>query len=111
MLLKALFFDILSSFFKSINFDEEIASPEHQVGQAINFGVTFNNAVPINGLQFAPTSCEVINVNDESEIYPLWDSSDEMMCNGDHPVNFEVFETPADSAFYGFQYTGTIENV
>ena len=103
-------FDYLSSFYKSINFDETIVTAEHQVGQAINFGITFNDAVAINGLQFAPTSCEVINVNNEDEVYDLWNSSDDMMCNPeDHPVDFEVYQTP-DSAnqFFGFQYTGNI---
>ena len=103
-------FDNLSSFYKSINFDETIDTAEHQVGQAINFGITFNDAVAINGLQFAPTSCEVINVNNEEEVYDLWNSSDDMMCNPeDHPVDFEVYQTPdSTNQFFGFQYTGNI---
>ena len=106
-------FDNLSSFYNSIYFDETIDTAEHQVGQSINFGITFNNAVSINGLQFAPTSCEVINGNDDAEVYNLWDSSDSVMCNpDDHPVDFEVYQTPMDSGnqFFGFQYTGNILN-
>ena len=107
-------FDNLSSFYKSINFDETIDTAEHQVGQAINFGITFNDAVAINGLQFAPTSCEVINVNNEDEVYDLWNSNDDTMCNAeDHPVNFQVVETPESASnvwnqFYGFQFLGNI---
>ena len=103
-------FDNLSSFYKSVNFDETIVTAEHQVGQAINFGITFNDAVAINGLQFAPTSCEVINVNNEEEVYDLWNSSDDMMCNPEeHPVDFEVYQTPdSTNQFFGFQYTGNI---
>ena len=111
-------FDNLSSFYKSTNFDETIVTAEHQVGQAINFGITFNDAVAINGLQFAPISCEVINVNNEQEVYDLWDSSDDVMCNAEnHPVNFQVLETPETASndllnqFYGFKYTGNILNI
>jgi len=83
-------FDNLSSFYSS-NFLDTIPNAEHQVGQAINFGITFNKFKPINGLQFAPTSCEVINVNNEDEVYDLWNSNDDTMCNAeDHPVNFQV---------------------
>ena len=49
-------------------------------------------------------------MNNEDEVYDLWNSSDDMMCNPeDHPVDFEVYQTP-DSAnqFFGFQYTGNI---
>jgi len=61
-------------------------------------------------LQFAPTSCEVINVNNEEEVYDLWNSSDDMMCNPEeHPVDFEVYQTPdSTNQFFGFQYTGNI---
>ena len=61
-------------------------------------------------LQFAPTSCEVINGNNDDEVYGLWDSSDETMCDPDnHPVDFEVYQTPVSAnQFYGLQYTGNI---
>jgi len=107
-------FDNLSSFYSS-NFLDTIPNAEHQVGQAINFGITFNKFKPINGLQFAPTSCEVINVNNEDEVYDLWNSNDDTMCNAeDHPVNFQVVETPETASndvwnqFYGFKFLGNI---
>jgi hypothetical protein len=101
-------FDVEMSFYKSINFDQTIDTAEHQVGQSINFGITFNGGFSIHGLQFAPTSCEVINGNDDTEVYELWDSSDDMMCNPeDHPVDFEVYQTPSfANQFFGFQFTG-----
>ena len=71
-------------------------------------GIKFNDGDPITGLQFAPTSCEVINVNNAEEVYDLWDSSEDMMCNSeDHPVNFEIITLPAPHfQMYAFQYTG-----
>ena len=73
-------------------------------------GIKFNDGDPITGLQFAPTSCEVINVNNAEEVYDLWDSSEDMMCNSeDHPVNFEIITLPASHfQMYVFQYTGKI---
>ena len=107
-------FDNLSSFYSN-DFLDTIPNSEHQVGQAINFGITFNKFKPINGLQFAPTSCEVINVNNEDEVYYLWNSNDVFMCDAeDHPVNFQVVETPetvsndVGNQFYGFQFQGYI---
>ena len=49
-------------------------------------------------------------MNNEEEVYDLWDSSDDMMCNPeDHPVDFEVYQTPnSANQFFGFQYTGNI---
>ena len=105
------FFINISSFFKSIDFNEKIVAPKQQVGRAVNFGVKFNDAVPNNRLNFAPKSCDVINVNNEEEVYHLWDSTDEMMCIAEqHPVNFEIIMTPYSkgTATYGFQYTGNI---
>ena len=52
-------------------------------------------------------------MNNEDEVYDLWNSSDDMMCNPeDHPVDFEVYQTP-DSAnqFFGFKYTGNISTI
>ena len=68
----------------------------------------FNNGNAITGLQFAPTSCEVVNVNNEDEVYQLWDSSEELMCdaNTPHPVNFEVYQVPDTKQFYGLTYQG-----
>ena len=68
----------------------------------------FNNGNAITGLQFAPTSCEVVNVNNEDEVYQLWDSSEELMCdaNTPHPVDFEVYQVPDTKQFYGLTYQG-----
>ena len=61
-------------------------------------------------MQFAPTSCEVVNVSNEEEVYPLWDLTEEMMCdeNNPHPVNFEVYSVPETTQFYGLTYQGMI---
>ena len=109
MIRNSVFDSNLKSFYNSVDFDEiQSADAQHQVGKPINFGVTFNNGNAISGLQFAPTSCEVVNVSNEEEVYPLWDSTEEMMCdeNNPHPVNFEVYSVPETNQFYGLTYQG-----
>ena len=51
-----------------------------------------------------------MNVNNEDEVFELWNSSDDMMCDPeDHPVDFQVYQTPnTNNQFYGFQYAGNV---
>ena len=53
-----------------------------------------------------------MNVNNEDEVFELWNSSDDMMCDPeDHPVDFQVYQTPNTypyNQFYGFQYAGNV---
>ena len=69
----------------------------------------------MNGLLFAPSVCEVINLADEDEKWKIWDSNyDEEvagMCDGTpNPLNFNIVESPLASdqsgAFFGMTYTG-----
>jgi len=108
-------FDIDLSFFTTEYFDTEETAPTFQVGKQINFGITFNNRVAMNGLLFAPSVCEVINLADEDEKWKIWDSNyDEEvagMCDGTpNPLNFNIVESPLASdqsgAFFGMTYTG-----
>jgi len=104
-------FDLSLSFYASSLFEDEIDSgaAEHQVGKPINFGITFNSGVPLNGLTFAPTSCEVVNVANSDEVFGLWNSMDDLICNSDdHPLDFAVHQSPSptDKQFYGLSYSG-----
>jgi hypothetical protein len=102
----------LSMSFYDNEFANELdsTSATHQVGKPVNFGITFNNGLQLSGLNFAPTSCEVVNTKDTSQVYSLFQNSlyqNQMMCTPeDHPVNFAVVKTPNESQFFGLSYTG-----
>jgi len=102
-------FDVSMSFYTSGNFDEEQTTVQYQVGNQVNFGISFNGGSSITGLRFAPTTCEVVNVDDQDQVYSLWDSSDDSMCSAEtpHPVDFNVSVSPnSESQFFGLQYKG-----
>ena len=64
---------------------------------------------PGDKLEFAPISCEVVNAANTEEVYTLWDSTDDVMCNNQHPVNFMINRNPmksSDEWFYGLSYKG-----
>jgi len=102
-------FDLSLSFYTSSLFEDETDSAEQNVGKPINFGVTFNSGFPLSGLTFAPTACEVVNVENSDEVYGLWESINDLMCNSaDHPLNFVVHKSPSptNNQFYGLSYSG-----
>jgi len=107
-------FDLSMSFYTSETFSDELDSADpfnHQVGKSVAFGVQFNHGQQLTGLNFAPTSCEVVNVDNPIQIYQLWDSTNTLMCDSaDHPVDFTVQQTPnAENLmkqFFGLSYTG-----
>lgn len=105
-------FGLSMSFYDDTSFENDLdsttrtATAYHQVGKPVNFGIEFQ---PVASLEFAVTSCEVVNALDTDQVFHLWDSTDELMCETDsHPVNFEMHQTPSPdgSQFFGFSYTG-----
>ena len=66
--------------------------------------------MPGDKLEFAPISCEVVNGANSEEVYTIWDSADDEMCNNNHPVNFKINRSPVSHPdygwFYGISYKG-----
>ena len=122
----------ISSFYESIKFETILPNAKFQAGKFVNFGselfrpllatvpthfsVTFNRGKPLPNLLFVPTKCEVMNKENNSQIWQIWDSGygeDEMgTCDkSPSPVGFKMIRSPnnqdsTSNAFYGMTYQG-----
>ena len=81
-----------------------------------HISVTFNRGKPLPNLLFVPTKCEVMNKENNSQIWQIWDSGykEEEMGTCDKspsPVGFKMISSPNNQdskskAFYGMTYQG-----
>ena len=62
----------------------------------------------MSSLVFVPTQCEVVNMANTEQVFPLWNAANPDMCDlSSSPVNIQIVQKPNDGrAFYGFTYTG-----
>ena len=128
------------SFYESTKFETILPNAQFQAGKFVNFGseflsniiytrfssffnpflVTFNRGKPLPNLLFVPSKCEVMNRENEAQIWKIWDSGYEQdqigTCNENpSPIGFEMISTPNNpnsksNAFYGMTYQGWFLN-
>lgn len=83
---------------------------------SIRFSVTFNHGKPLPNLLFVPTKCEVMNKENHTQVWKIWNSGydeEEIGTCDEHssPVGFQMIIRPKNQdstskAFYGMTYQG-----